>query len=142
MWLADVNVVVAAFRDDHPGHEVARGWLRHALDADRPVGVPSVVWSSFARVVTNRRIYKRTTPADAAIAFIDAVSDDPGFVVIEPGPLHRRLFAESLVEGGATGDLVPDAYLVAIAREHAAQIVTFDRDFARFPSARHLLLTG
>ena len=33
---------------------------------------------------------------------------------------------------GATGDLVPDAYLAALALEHRCQIVSIDRDFARF----------
>ena len=38
--------------------------------------------------------------------------------------------------GEATGDLVPDAVLAALAVEHGGEVVTFDRDFARFPGLR------
>src|SRR5450755_1011503 len=37
----------------------------------------------------------------------------------------------------ATGDLLPDAVIAAVAAEHSAEIVTLDRDFARFPSVPH-----
>ena len=40
----------------------------------------------------------------------------------------------------ATGDLVPAAVLAVLAAEHGAEIVTMDRDFARFTSVRHTLL--
>jgi uncharacterized protein len=32
----------------------------------------------------------------------------------------------------ASADLVPDAVLAAVALEHGAAVVSFDRDFARF----------
>jgi predicted nucleic acid-binding protein len=48
----------------------------------------------------------------------------------------KRLCAEA----EATGDLVPDAVLGAIAVEHGCEVVTLDRDFARFGSVRHRLL--
>lgn len=35
-------------------------------------------------------------------------------------------------EAGAKGDLVPDAYLAALAIETGSEWVTTDRDFARF----------
>jgi predicted nucleic acid-binding protein len=42
---------------------------------------------------------------------------------------------------GARGDLIPDAYLAALAIESGAEWVTTDRDYARFPGLqpRHLL---
>jgi predicted nucleic acid-binding protein len=36
----------------------------------------------------------------------------------------------------ACGDLVPDAYLSALAIEHGREVVTADRDFGRFPGLR------
>ncbi|MGH3927497.1 MAG: PIN domain-containing protein [Pseudonocardiaceae bacterium] len=35
------------------------------------------------------------------------------------------------------GDLVPDAVIAAIALEYGCEVVTLDRDFARFTSVRH-----
>jgi predicted nucleic acid-binding protein len=43
-------------------------------------------------------------------------------------------------EGGTVVDLVPDAVIAAVAQEHGCAVATLDRDFARFPSIRHLLL--
>jgi predicted nucleic acid-binding protein len=37
----------------------------------------------------------------------------------------------------ASGDLVPDAVLGAVAVEHGAGVATLDRDFARFSSVSH-----
>ena len=36
----------------------------------------------------------------------------------------------------AAGDLAPDAQLAAIAMEHGGEVVSFDRDFARFEGVR------
>jgi len=40
-------------------------------------------------------------------------------------------------EADATGDLVLDAVVGAIAVEYGCEVVTLDRDFARFASVRH-----
>jgi len=39
-------------------------------------------------------------------------------------------------EGSARGNLVSDAYLAALAIESGSELVTTDRDFARFPGLR------
>jgi hypothetical protein len=38
--------------------------------------------------------------------------------------------------GGVRGNLVPDAFLAALAIESGSEWVTADRDFARFPGLR------
>jgi len=37
---------------------------------------------------------------------------------------------------GPTGNLLPDAFLAAIAMEHGCEFVSDDRGFARFPGLR------
>jgi len=37
---------------------------------------------------------------------------------------------------GAPGNLIPDAYLAALAIESGTELVTTDRDYARFPNLR------
>ena len=45
-----------------------------------------------------------------------------------------------LVEAhGAAGNLTTDAHLAALALEHGAEIVTFERDFLRFGAKLELL---
>jgi predicted nucleic acid-binding protein len=59
-------------------------------------------------------------------------------VTAEPGPRHVALVKRLCEEGDAVGDLVPDAVIGAIAVEYDCDLVTLDRDFARFPSVRHI----
>jgi toxin-antitoxin system PIN domain toxin len=138
MFLLDVNVVLAAHRDDHPHHPPVRAWLDRALAGDRPVAVPVTVWGTFLRLATNRRVFEVPTPRPDAFAFIDAVRAQPLHVELAPGPRHLALVRMLCDEADATGDLVPDAVIGALAVEYGYELVTLDRDLARFPSVRHL----
>ena len=140
MLLLDVVVVVAASRDDHPLFAVARPWLDGVLADGSDFAVPDVVAASYLRLVTHRRVFEVPTPLPDAFAFLDALAAQAAHVPLRPGVRHRALLRAACEEAGATGDLVPDAVLAALAREHDAQVVTFDRDLARFPSVRHHLL--
>lgn len=139
-YLLDVNVVVAAHRDDHPHHEVVRQWFDDVVADDEPFTVPVVVWASFLRLVTNRRVFKLPTPLAEAFAFIDRTCAQPTYVSSGPGPRHMSLLRRQCEDADAQGDLVPDAVLAAIAVEHACTVATLDRDFARFTSVPHTLL--
>ncbi|MDO5628256.1 MAG: type II toxin-antitoxin system VapC family toxin [Mobilicoccus sp.] len=132
MLLLDVNVLIAAFHGDHPHHSTVRAWFDELLVRAADFGVPSTAWSSFLRIVTNRRIFTAPASRDDAFAFIDAVIAQPGHVPIEPGTRHLTLLQQVCDAADATGDLVPDATLAAIALEHGAVVATLDRDFARF----------
>jgi len=135
--LLDVNVVLAAHRDDHPDHEQVREWFDSMLTARERFTVPAFVWASFLRLATNRRIFPVPTPLTDAFAFIEAVCGQPTHLMVGTGPRHLTLLRQLCDEGGASGDLIPDAVLAALAVEHGCDIITFDRDFARFPSVRH-----
>jgi toxin-antitoxin system PIN domain toxin len=134
--LLDVNVLVAAHRNDHPNHAVVRPWFDRILAADEPIAVPDIVWASFIRIATNRRIFTIPTPLVDAFAFMRALRAQPHVVSIVPGERHLDLFERLCTEAEASGDLAADAYLAAIAIEHSCQLVSLDRDFARFEGLR------
>jgi hypothetical protein len=52
--------------------------------------------------------------------------------MLAPGPRHLTSLEDLCASAEASGDLVADAQLAAIAVEHACELVSFDRDFARF----------
>jgi toxin-antitoxin system PIN domain toxin len=135
--LLDVNVVLAAHRGDHPQHATVRPWFDECLAGDERFAVPTTVWASFLRLVTNRRIFEVPTPLPDAFAFIDATCAQPHHVLLTPGSRHLALLRRCCEQADAVGDLVPDAVLVALAVEHGCEIATLDRDFARFESIRH-----
>lgn len=136
MKLLDVNLVLAAHRDDHPHFAAARAWLDVLLaDAGR-FSVPDLVAGSFLRLATNRRIFMTPTTAEDAFGYLRALRAQTGHVTLSPGPRHLDLLERLCRSSDATGDLVPDAQLAALAVEHGAEVVSFDRDFARFVGLR------
>nr|WP_269062545.1 TA system VapC family ribonuclease toxin [Mycobacterium canetti] len=77
-------------------------------------------------------------PPNRAVAFVDAVTAQPHHLPTSPGPRHLMLLRKLCDEADASGDLIPDAVLAAIAVEHHCAVVSLDRDFARFTSVRHI----
>ena len=73
---------------------------------------------------------------DAALGFVHAFRTQPNAVMIFPGLRHWGIFQRLCREAGAKGNLVPDAWLAALAIESGCEFVTTDRDFARFPELR------
>ncbi len=138
MLLLDVNVVLAAHRGDHPQHADVRAWFDRLLASGERFAVPGLVWASFLRLATNRRIFAVPTPLDDAFAFVDATCAQPSYLPLGPGPRHLALLRRLCDEADAVGDLVPDAVIAAVAVEHGCEVATLDRDFARFTSVRHV----
>jgi hypothetical protein len=56
--------------------------------------------------------------------------------VVSPGPQFWGIFTRLCLQAGVRGNLVPDAYLAALAIEHGCEVVTTDKDFTRFPGLR------
>jgi uncharacterized protein len=134
--LADVNVYLYARRRESPRHEDYRRWLEDRLSGPEPFGVSELVLSSFLRIVTNHRIYKEPTPPEAACAFCNTILSAPAAVALRPGAGHWQIFLELCTQARARANVVPDAYLAALAIEHGATWITVDQGFARFPGLR------
>ncbi len=129
--------MLAAHRGDHRDHGRVREWFDRLLAGDVPFTVPLLVWASFLRLATNRRIFEIPTPRADAFAFVEATSAQPHHLLVAPGPRHLALLRRLCEEADALGDLVPDAVIAAVAAEHGCEVVTLDRDFARFTSVPH-----
>lgn len=92
----DVNVLVAAAREDHPHHAPALAWLEDALAAAGAGGrlaLLPMVAAGFLRVVTQRRIFPVPTPAAEAVAFVRALLARPGVRLLDLGPEWSALAA-------------------------------------------------
>lgn len=132
MILLDVNVLVHAYREDAPRHAQLRAWLEGLVYSDSSFGVSDLVLSGFFRVVTHPRIFTPPTPWESALEFAEALRSQPNCMVLAPGERHWSIFRRLCREADARGNLVPDAYLAALAIESGSELVTTDRDFARF----------
>ncbi len=136
MRCVDVNVLVYAHRQEVPDHGPYLSWLEEARRADEPLGLSSLVLSGFLRVVTHPAVFRDPTPLDAALAFVNALRWGPNVVAVEPGRRHWDVFERLCRAAEVRGNLVPDAYLAALAIEQGATWYSADRTFARFPGLR------
>jgi hypothetical protein len=64
---------------------------------------------------------------------VESWLEQPISTIVLPTDRHWALLSSLLTSGQASGPLVSDAHLAALAIEHGATLVTNDRDFARFP---------
>jgi toxin-antitoxin system PIN domain toxin len=137
MRCVDVNVLVYAHRLESPHHERYLDWLEAARDADEPLGLSPLVLSGFVRVVTHPRVFREPTPLAVALEAVSVWRAGPNVVEVMPGDRHFDLFARLCRDADARGNLVPDAYLAAMAVERGAVWYSADRSFARFPGLDH-----
>lgn len=135
MIAVDTNVLVYAHREDMEQHRAGRDALEALAAGDEPWAIPVFVVSEFLRVVTHPRIFPTPTPAPRAVAALDGLLGHPTLRVLHPGERFWPLLRGAVEEGGARGNLVLDAAIVAVCREHGiGTILSADRDFRRFPS--------
>jgi uncharacterized protein len=134
--LVDVNVLVYAFRRDAPDHQRYANWLQELIDSDTAFGMVDLVLSGFVRIVTHPSIFTPPSTIERALRFVDHIRSRPQCVSVAPGTRHWSIFTALCRETAATGNLVPDAYLAALAIESGCPWITADRSFARFPGLR------
>lgn len=133
----DVNVLVAASRQDHPHHVPALSWLEAALNSGAtglPLAILPMVASGFLRLVTHPKVFVEPTPIESAQAFLRAVLDSPGVVLLPLGE-EWALFEHLCARHGLCGNAIPDAWIAAAAQSHHVHLVTFDKGFRRLMKA-------
>jgi toxin-antitoxin system PIN domain toxin len=139
----DVNVLVAAFRPDHPHHLSARAWLDDAVvqAANGRAGLVllGTVVTGFLRITTNPKIFLETDPLQDVSEFIDSLLSCPG-VQFQPQGATWPTMRQVCLAQQATGNLITDAWIAATVMQSGETLCTFDRDFLRLLPADQLLL--
>ncbi len=136
MILADVNVLVYAFRPDMREHSRCRAWLDGVVNGPSPYGVSPQVLSSVVRVCTHPRNFPRPSLPPVVLDFCRGLLEPANARVVVPGDAHWGIFEDLCRKSSATGNLVPDAWFAALAIESGCEWITLDGDFARFPGLR------
>ncbi len=136
MILPDVNVLVYAYNDQAPGHQRYKIWLETLVRGNESYGMADIVLSGFLRVVTNPKVFDPPSAVAEALVFADRVRQAPNCVVVSPGTRHWSIFVGLCRLSAARGNLIPDAYLAALAIESGSEWITMDGDYARFPGLR------
>jgi toxin-antitoxin system PIN domain toxin len=136
MILPDVNTLLYAVNSSSDQHAAALKALRQGF-AD-PLGV-AFAWTAllaFLRLSTRRGIFPNPLSVDDALRVVEHWLRHPQAQVVHPGEHHAQIIGRLLKSAGTAGNLTTDAHLAALAIEHGATILSFDRDFARFDGVR------
>lgn len=134
--LLDANLLVYAVDDTSPHHEATARWLESVLNGERRVALPWQSIGAYVRIITHPRVM--AAPLDPARAWsrVDAwLEAEPTWI---PPASHRTaaILGRLITDTPATGNLVPDAQLAALAIEHGLVVQTADTDFERFSDVR------
>lgn len=136
MILVDANLLLYAFVASMPQHQAAASWLDAQLNSSIIVALPWPSLLSFARLVTNPRVFERPALIKAAWDQVEQWLNCSSVRVPVPGDRHCEILAELIKNSVDRADLIPDAHLAAIAIENGFLLCSSDKDFARFPGLR------
>ena len=137
MQALDTNVLVHAEILTSPFHTVARRTLYRRATGRAPWAIPWPCVYEFLRVVTHPRVYHPPMPSAAAMSDVRRILASPSLVLLGETTRHGEVMASVIEASGATGNLIHDAHIAALCLEHGvSELVTGDRDFARFPQVR------
>lgn len=134
MILPDVNVLVYAYRREAEDHDAYAAWLTTLVTGTDELALADHCLTGFLRVVTNPRIFTDPAPTAEALTFVDRLRRaHRGRPVTATSATWDVLAGHIAQDRGIRGNLVPDAYLAALALSHGCRLATADRGFARFP---------
>jgi len=134
--LVDANVLLYAVNSDEAHHGESKDWLDAALSGSTSVGLAWLPLLAFVRLATKSGVSRSPLTTDEAMDQVVAWLARPAAHLVEPTERHPDILRSLLGAVGTGGNLVSDAHLAALAIEHRADVVTYDRDFARFPGVR------
>lgn len=130
--LPDVNVWLALGVPDHPRHDRARRYWYE--ESGRQLAFCRITTLGFLRLITNPAVM-----GDQPLAVPEAWKAYTGFrrlpeVIVATEPDQCDSFLETWATAGSPSrHHWTDAYLAAFAKAGGFRLVTFDRDFTRFP---------
>ena len=141
MRLPDTNVLLYAVNRHSPQNAVAHDWLERSAREPQGMAMVWVTLVGFIRLATRAAIVPEPLSVERALAQVQQWLDHPLVHLLQPGARHMDILARLLLEAGTAGNLTSDAHIAAIAIEHNAEVLTFDKDFARFSGLRYQILS-
>jgi len=132
----DANLVLWAHHRQCPAPEAAREWWAETISTVPMVAVPWPTTLAFVRLSTHPRALERPLAVAQAWATAEGWLERDNVWVPGPTERHRGILGRLLLEGRASGNHAMDAHLAALAIEWGLELLSADRDFARYPGLR------
>ncbi len=132
-YSVDANVLLYASDRSSPKHPEAIRFLKQrASDPD----LFCIAWSTliaFLRISTHPRIFARPLSPDDALGNVESLLSLPHVRMLSEGEGFLEIYREVTARFPVRGNLVPDAHLAALLRQHGVRrLYTVDRDFRKF----------
>jgi toxin-antitoxin system PIN domain toxin len=133
----DTNVLVYAEMKAAPHHQRALELVTSLAEGEAQWAIPWPCAYEFLRVVTHPRVFRPPMSLEAARADLRALLGSPSVVLLSETDRHAQILDDLLARSGATGNLVHDAHIAALCKEHGVrELLTADADFGRFQGLR------
>lgn len=136
MTLVDVNILIYAEDSSSPHHPIVRPWWDALMNGPDKVGLCWHSLNGFLRISTHPKLATTPLTTAAACAKVNAWLAHPNAEIVAPGIGHWTEYEKLIALTSATGNLLMDAHLAAIAIEHGGEFASCDTDFAKFPGLR------
>lgn len=134
MILPDVNVLVYAYRREAEEHDAYAAWLTALVAGQDELALVDHCLMGFLRIVSNPRILTDPAPTSDALKFVERLRAAHRGRPVAATTATWEVLAKYISEDRAVrGNLLPDAFLAALAVSHGCRLATADRGFARFP---------
>ena len=129
----DVNILLYASDTSSPHFERAKSFIEACIAKKEvfSLGWPTVM--SYLRIATHPAVFDHPLSPDEAMANIETLLNLPHarFLAEEEG--FWNVYRATTAEVPTRGNLVPDAHLAALLRQHGVKtLYTHDRDFLKF----------
>jgi toxin-antitoxin system PIN domain toxin len=130
----DVNILLYASDRSSPKHQAALSFLESRSSGGELFCLAWPVMMSYLRIATHPRIFSHPISPKQALDNVEALLNLPHVRVLAEGEGFLNIYREVAGAFPVRGNLVPDAHLAALLRQHdVPTLYTNDADFRKFP---------
>ena len=127
------SYLIHVHRVESEWHEAAVARLVALGEGAERCALPVFCVTEFMRVVTHKRVFNPPSTVEQAADFIDTVVASPSCEIARPGAGFLEWLLTTAREADSHGNLMFDAQIAAVCREHGIErVLTNDSDFERF----------
>ena len=129
----DVNILLYASDTASPKQQRAEAFLDACAERGEVFCLAWLTVMSYLRMATHPKIFSAPLSAADALLNMQALMALPHCRVISEEQGFWQHYLQTTVDVPVRGDLVPDAHLAALLRQHGVRtLYSHDRDFRKF----------
>jgi hypothetical protein len=133
-YTIDANVLLYASDESSPVHTRARAFIERVADGPDIVYLFWPTLMAYLRIATHPAVFARPLTAVEAIGNVEQLLARPHVRTTGEQERFWGRFREVADDAAPSGNLIPDAHLVALMLENDVRTIwTRDRDYRRFP---------